>query len=131
MPKSLDFLLHFGNIDFFRAMLAEGFTSVAYGCSRHYQGGYRIAAIFAFYKPVDAPRSTEFVQVPTWQVAKEKVPLAGEIDYAVPCEMRYSEAALAEYLRKRHVLLGAPMDIAGVLCAMETQALSEKLAGVS
>lgn len=131
MSHNRDFLLQFGNIDFFRAMLDEGFTSVACGVSQQYQDGFRIAALFAFYKSADAPRVTEFVQVPTWQVKKEKALGDGEGDYAVPAETRYSEAALAEFLKRRRMNLGVSMDLGGVLCAMETQAIDERLVAAS
>ncbi len=126
--RNFDFLFQYGDPVFFRRMIEEGFTEVACGCSQQYQGRVRIAAIFAFYKPDGALRETDFVQVPTWQVVKEYVPCAGEINYELPREIRYSEVALAAFLQVRGAVLGARIDLAGVICAMETQALEESLA---
>lgn len=131
MHQNKDFLLQFGNVAFFKAMLAEGFTLVACAAEGRYRDNYRIAALFAFYKPADAPRTTDFVQVPTWQVTKERALGVGEADYAMPREDRYSESALNEFLRRRRMVLGACIDLAGAVRAMETQAFDGRLAAAS
>ena len=129
MTHNLAFLTQYGDLAFFRRMADEGFVSVACSCMRKPINGCRIAALFAFYRPLDAPTVYDFVQVPTWQVTKERCASGvGETDYAPPMETRYSEAALAEFLRARNMVLGTRIDLTGLLCAMETQAFDETLA---
>jgi|GEM_PF-2532449 len=122
MPRATnDFLYQFGDIAFFDGILKEGFSEVACGSARDYYQGSRVAALFAFYRPEGAPQTMDFVQVPTWQVIKERTSRNGEreSDYALPCEVRYSESALRQYCVARRISLGQRMSLADVVCAMQ------------
>jgi hypothetical protein len=116
---AMTFLLEYANAAFFQRMLAEGFDAVACGCERAYTQNTRFAAIFAFYKPAGATHAMDCVQVPTWQVVKERSLGRGEADYKEPCETRYSEKAFAQFLSQRRIVMGARQSLSEVVRAID------------
>lgn len=121
-----DFLFQFGEVLVFKRMLDEGFVHFKCGCARQYHKGKRVAVIFSFLKPPDAPQQFDFPQITTWQVVKTRCDNGFTATWR-SSEVRYSEAAFSEFLRMQGIVLGEDVVcLADVALAMERQMFEEE-----